>query len=135
MATTKELYDRYMWKMARIADVKNASAVLQWDQETYLPKKGAALRGQHLSTLSELSHQLFSEEELGNILTELANRELVDIEKRNIQLTLEDYQKNKKYSPDFVRKLSDQVNKTFHTWIEARRQNSFRILEKELGAL
>ncbi len=135
MATTKELYERYKLKMHRIADIKNATAVLQWDQETYLPKKGAALRGQQLSTLSELAHQLFSEEELGNTLKELSGRELNNVEKRNVELTLEDYQKNKKYSPDFVRKLSDQVNKTFHAWIEARRQNSFAVFEKDLSAL
>src|SRR5688572_20986025 len=135
MATTKELYDRYKEKMQRIADLKNASAVLQWDQETYLPKKGAVLRGQQLSTLSEMAHQLFSEEELGNILNELSGKDLGLIEKRNIELTLEDYQKNKKYSSEFVRKLSDQVNKSFHAWIEARRQNRFGVFENDLSAL
>ena len=122
--------------MHRIADLRNASAVLQWDQETYLPKKGAVMRGQQLSTLSEMSHQLFSEEELGNILNELMTREDIGLhEKRNIELTLEDYQKNKKYSAEFVRKLSDQVNKTFHAWIESRQKNSFPVFEKDLAAL
>src|SRR5215203_7456566 len=105
MATTKELYDRYKEKMHRIADLKNAHAVLQWDQETYLPKKGAAYRGQQLSTLSEIAHKLFSEDELGNILNDLSGKDLDLVEKRNIALTLEDYQKNKKYSSEFVRKI------------------------------
>ena len=136
MGATRELYNHYKEKMQRIADLRNASAVLQWDQETYLPKKGAEMRGRQLSTLSELSHQLFSEEELGNILTELKGKEdLNPIEKRNIELTLEDYQKNKKYSSEFVRKLSDQVNKTFHAWIESRQQNSFSFFENDLSAL
>ena len=68
---TAELYENYVRKMHRIADVRHASAVLQWDQETHLPPKGAAFRGQQISTLSEISHQLFSEEELGNLLQEL----------------------------------------------------------------
>ena len=134
MDSTK-LYNQYWQKMQRIADLKNAGAVLQWDQETYLPKKGAALRGKQLSTLSELAHQLFSEEDLGRILRELSGLELNTVEKRNVQLTLEDYEKNKKYSSEFVRKISDQVNKTFHSWIEARRQNSFSVYEKDLSAL
>ena len=122
--------------MQRIADVKNATAMLQWDQETYLPKKGAEIRGQQISTLSELSHQLFSEEELGGVLQELMGREdLAPGEKRNIELTFEDYTKNKKYSSQFVRKLADQVNKTFHSWIESRRKNAFSIFEKDIAAL
>lgn len=136
MASTKKLYEEYKAKMYRIADVRNANAVLQWDQETYLPKKGSAIRGKQLSTLSELAHQLFSEEKLGNLLNELAGREDMSIsEKRNIKLTLEDYQKNKKYSSEFVRKLSDQVSRSFHSWIEARRQNSFSFFEKDLTVL
>ena len=122
--------------MQRIADVRNANAVLQWDQETYLPKKGASIRGQQLSTLSEIAHQMFSENELGNILRELNEKDdLSFTEKRNVALTLEDYQKNKKYTSEFVRKLSDQVNKTFHSWIESRKQNSFSLFQNDLSAL
>lgn len=136
MATTKELYDQYKVKMQHIADLRHAHAVLQWDQETYLPKKGAEMRGRQLSTLSELAHKLFSEDDLGTILRELKGRGDIDIpEKRNVELTLEDYEKNKKYSSEFIRKLSDQVNKTFHSWIAAREQNSFFSFEKDLGAL
>lgn len=122
--------------MQRIADVRNANAILQWDQETHLPKKGAAIRGQQISTLSEISHQLFSEEELGNLLQELMGRNDIDPdEKRNVELTLEDYDKNKKYSSDFVRRLSEQVNKTFHAWIDSRQKNSFSVYQKDLTAL
>ena len=62
----------YVHLMCRIADVRAASAVLQWDQETYLPAGGAQFRGQQISTLSELAHELFSDEALGNLLNELA---------------------------------------------------------------
>ncbi len=122
--------------MRLIADVKFANAVLQWDQETYLPPKGAHFRGQQISTLSEISHRLFSEEELGNLLQELSGRnELSAAQKRNVERTNEDYRKNKKYTPEFVRKLSEQVNKAFHSWIEARKQNSFSVYESDLDAL
>lgn len=122
--------------MRLIADVKNANAVLQWDQETYLPAKGASFRGQQISTLSGISHRLFSENELGDLLQELLGRgDLSSQQKRNVERTNEDYQKNKKYSSEFVRKLSEQVNKAFHSWIESRKQNSFAVFEKDLDAL
>jgi len=136
MSNSEELYKSYVTKMHRIADVRNASAVLQWDQETYLPSKGAQFRGQQISTLSEMSHHLFSEDALGNILQELLQRnDLNADQKRNVQLTHEDYVKNKKYTPEFVRALSEQTNKAFHTWIESRKKNSFEIYQKDLDAL
>ncbi|MGV3658066.1 MAG: carboxypeptidase M32 [Chitinophagaceae bacterium] len=133
---TQQLYDSYHQQMQRIADVRHASAVLQWDQETYLPPKGAALRGQQLSTLSELAHQLFIDDGLGELLQELMAKGDLDVfQKRNVELTLEDYTKAKKYSSFFVRQLAEQINKTFHAWIEARKQNSFAAYQKDLETL
>src|ERR1700680_2565776 len=82
--STKELYSEYKKHMQRIADVKNASAVLEWDQETYLPPRGAGMRGQQLATLAELAHHLFTGESFGGQLQELNNRNgLSEKEKRN----------------------------------------------------
>lgn len=120
--------------MRKIADVKYALAVLQWDQETYLPAKGADLRGQQMATLSEIAHQLFADEQLGVLLNELsAANGLTAAQQRNVALTLEDYRKNKKYTPAFVRRLSESTSKSYHAWIEARKQNDFSVFEKKTG--
>ncbi|WP_224014573.1 carboxypeptidase M32 [Ferruginibacter albus] len=121
--------------MQKIADVKYASAVLQWDQETYLPSKGNEIRGRQIATLSEIAHEQFTDEKLGGLLNELNNAGLEDKQKKNISLTLEDYNRNKKFSSDFVRKLSEKTNKSFHAWIEARKANSFEIFQQPLHEL
>lgn len=134
--STGELYAAYKSNMQKIADLKYSSAVLQWDQETYLPLKGADARGRQLATLSELAHQLFTGNETGDLLKELVQRtDLNEEERKNAELSLEDFTKQKKYSSDFVRQLTEQINKTFHSWIEARKQNSFAVFEPELGKL
>ena len=90
--TSQQLYEQYTAQMRKIADVKYTLAVLQWDQETYLPAKGAALRGQQMATLSEIAHQLFADEQLGVLLNDLsAASELTFEQQRNVALTLEDY--------------------------------------------
>ncbi len=133
---TQELYNRYIELMRKITDIKKAADVLQWDQETYLPRKSSDIRGQQIATLTETAHHFFSAEQLGNILTELAGKnDLTENQKKNCELTLEDYLKNKKYSSQFVRKLSEQINKTFHAWIKAREMNSFSVFENELNVL
>ncbi len=134
--TTTELYQDYTQRLQRLADVRYAHAVLQWDQETYLPRKGAHFRGQQLSTLSEIAHNLFTDNALGAVLQDLlAKADLNADQKRNVELSWEDYSKAKKYTSGFVRRLSDQINKAFHAWIEARRQNAFSVFEKDLDAL
>ena len=134
--TTQEIYNGYQQRMQRIADIRFATSVLQWDQETYLPAKGAQFRGQQISTLTELSHDLFSRDELGNTLQELLSKDDLTIEqRRNIERNWEDYTKNKKYPSSFVRQLSEQINQTYHAWIEARKQNSFSHFVKDLDKL
>lgn len=133
---TQRLYDEYVEKMRKIADLRYASALLQWDQETYLPPKGAAIRGQQIATLSELAHHYFTDETLGALLQEmLGGNSLTPNEKRNVELTWEDYSKQKKLSSSFVRQLTETVNKSFHSWMEARKANDFRVFADDLAQL
>jgi carboxypeptidase Taq len=128
-----ELYNQYKEYLQKIADIKYASAVLQWDQETYLPPKGADTRGRQIATLSELAHEKFIDEKFGKLLEELVSRnEITGSEKRNVELSLYDFNRNKKLPAAFVRQMSEAVNKSFHAWIEARKQNSFGIFEQPL---
>ena len=129
------LYNDYHAAMRKIADVKYASAVLQWDQETYLPPSGAHFRGQQLATLSEVAHNLFIDEKLGKLLNDLNTLNLAPKAKRNVELSLEDYNKLAKFPSSFVRKMSETVSAAFHAWVEARKQNDFKRFEPALSAL
>lgn len=130
---TKNNYNQYKTTLQKIADIKYASAVLQWDQETYLPKNGNDARGRQIATLNELAHEKFTDEKFGELLNELSAQEnLSDKEKRNVQLSLEDFNKNKKLPSTFVRQMSEAVNKSFHAWIQARKENNFAIFENPL---
>src|ERR1044071_452415 len=104
------LYELYKISLRKIADVKYASAVLQWDQETYLPPKGANARGKQIATLTELARQMFTDDKFGDILRQLNEAAgLSDDEKKNVALTLEDYEKLKKFSSHFVAVMSEAV--------------------------
>lgn len=131
-----DLYTEYLLRMNKIADIRFAAAVLQWDQETYLPSKGATIRGQQLATLSETAHGLFTDETLGILLQNIMTKnDLGFKEKRNIELTWEDYTKQKKFTSAFVRELSEAVSKSFHSWMEARKANDFSVFVRDLSKL
>ncbi len=126
-------YNQYKSALQKIADIKYASAVLQWDQETYLPKNGNDARGRQIATLNELAHEKFTDTTLGDLMSELLlSNLLTDHEKRNVTLSLEDYHKSQKLPSTFVRKMSETVNKSFHSWIKARKENNFSIFESPL---
>ncbi len=127
------LYKQYKTKFQKIADVKYASAVLQWDQETYLPPKGGEIRARQIATLCELAHEHLTEKSLGELLLKVLNDETLSTsQKRNVEISLADFNKNKKLPPSFVRQLSETVNKSFYAWIQARKENNFSCFEKPL---
>ena len=131
-----DLYNEYKLQMSKIADIRYATAVLQWDQETYLPTRGAAIRGQQIATLSEIAHRFFTDEQFGKLLQDsLSSDGLSSEHKRNVELTWEDYTKQKKFSSAFVRELSETVSRCFHSWMAARKENDFSIFAGELSRL
>jgi carboxypeptidase Taq len=117
----------------KIADIKYAISVLNWDQETYMPSKGQKFRAQQIATLSGLAHELATSPEYEKVIMDLKDEyELNPIEERNVELLLSDYEKSKKLSADFVIKLSQATSKSFHSWIQARKANDFSIFAPEL---
>lgn len=130
---SEQLYQQYISVFQKIADIKYASAVLQWDQETYLPKKGNDFRGRQIASLNETSHELFTNEKTGALLQELSVREdLNDHQRRNVELSLEDYTRNIKFPSSFIRKMSETINTSFHAWIAARKANDFTLFQQPL---
>ncbi len=129
-------YEKYVAMMQKVADVRNAIAVLSWDQETYQPAMGADFRGQQISTLSGLAHDLFLNPELEKVLIDLQTDDsLTDSQKKNAQLSFDDLKREKKYSTAFVEENSKAISEAYHAWVEARSKNDFKIFEPKLKKL
>ncbi|HEY8388787.1 MAG TPA: carboxypeptidase M32, partial [Parasegetibacter sp.] len=123
-------------KMQKIADIRYAAALLQWDQETYMPKKGADFRSRQVATLSEFAHQKFTDKSLGDLIRTLSfSGELPEKERANVKLSLEDYERSTRLTPAFVREMAETVSESFNAWIRAREENNFTIFAPSLAKL
>lgn len=133
---TKERYQAYVHLMQKIADLKYSAAVLQWDQETYMPAGSAEGRARQLATLTEMAHSIFVAENTEHLLEDLLqDKELAAREKANVALTLYDYQKEKKLSAQFVRELSEATSRGFQSWVNAKKHNDFSLFESDLDTI
>ncbi len=120
-------YQKYLELRRKITDINLAAAVLHWDQEVHLPPKGAQHRAQQLSTLAGVAHEIKTSVEYGDVLKALRDEnDLTNKEKRNAEISWETYEKTLKYSTEFVMKLSEITSKTYHAWIEARKNDDFK---------
>lgn len=134
--SSKDLYQSYKEIAQKAADLNNASAVLGWDQEVYMPEKGFDIRGRQLATLASLAHEMVTSESYGELLKELMTRvDLTDDEKSNVQLSYEDYDKNSKLTASFVEELTQQTSRSYNAWIQARKENKYSIYAPELDKM
>ncbi len=129
-------YKALKQQLQKIADIGFASAVLSWDQETYMPPKGAAMRAQQLSTLAGVAHKLFTNEDMGKILTGLHKDEsLNERERKNVLLCLEEFEKQKRYSTEFVEEMSYTVSVCMQAWQQAKEKKDFSLYAPHLEKL
>lgn len=133
MQPSSELYQQYLDITQKVADIQYASAVLEWDQEVYMPSKGFAQRGRQLATLAAQAHDLATDAKYGNLLAELTQRhDLSPQQQANVRLSYEDYQKNSKLPSSFIEALTRQSSLSFNTWIKAREGNNYHAYAAEL---
>jgi carboxypeptidase Taq len=133
---SNKLYESYKETTQKSADLQFASAVLQWDQEVYMPPKGYTARGRQLSTLASIAHEWLTDDKYGDVLKKLADEKgLSENEAANARLSLEDYEKNKKLPISFVEKITQQTSDSYNAWIQARKENDFKVYAGELGKM
>lgn len=137
MLTLKEKYEQYVTRMRKVQDINSTLALLHWDNEVNAPAKGAKLRAQQIATLSATAHDWLTAPELGELLHELYERrsELDENEAKNVELSLELYNKEKKLSVDFVKAFSNAKSNAFHAWMKARKAKDFSLYKNELKTI
>lgn len=136
MNNPKGLYNQYKEINQRAADFNHAAAVLEWDQEVYMPRKGFAFRGRQLATLAAQAHELTTSEKYKSLLYQLKDADgLSEEEQRNAALSLEDFEKNSRLPASFIERLSHQTSASYEAWLKARKENDFKIFLPELGRM
>ena len=124
--------------LAEVSDLDAASALLGWDQQTYMPPGGTGRRGQQLGTLQSLSHTKFITPEVGRLLealnVEIGNLDPDSDDARLIKVTTRQYKKAVKVPPEWVVEFAEQTTLGSQVWQEARTEKDFLkfqpILEK-----
>ncbi len=120
-------------RLLDIQHLKDAAALLSWDQETYMPAGGGQTRAEQLATLQTLAHAKFVSPDIEDLLlhhidptTGLANTEAIDdASKALLRETWRDFSRAKKLPSDFVNRRERECSLAQQVWAEARRRDDF----------
>ncbi len=123
-------------RLREINDLNAASALLGWDQMTYMPPGGAQARAQQIATLQRLSHEKLTDPALGKLLDGLQPHEEslpYDSDGASlIRVARRDYGRAVNVPALFVAELSEHTARTFQVWNEARPANDFAAVQPHL---
>ncbi len=116
-------------RLAEVFDLNQAAAVLDWDQQTYMPPGGAENRGQQLATLQRIEHDKFVQEEVGRLLDDLqpyaAQLEPDSDDARLVKVTRRQYDKKVKVPGEWVAENAVATTAAYKAWGKARAENDF----------
>jgi len=114
-----------MAKVAELADIGHAEGMLSWDQETYMPPKGAAMRARAQGTLAGLHHERLTAPELVGLVKDLKGQDLTGDAAVNVREVGRSQDRALKIPKELVVELSQTESLSHEAWIAAREKADF----------
>ena len=133
----EEKFNELKNRLQEINDINSASAVLSWDQTTYMPPGGAAARGRQMATLGRISHEKFTDVAIGKLLDELTTwAESLDDDSDDaalIRVTKQNYDRMVKVPTELMAGLMQHRAVIYQKWTQARPNNDFAAVQDDLA--
>lgn len=120
-------------ELLRIAKIKSAISLLQWDLATYIPPNGIEWRAEVLGELSEYVFSLLTSERLGELIYEAQEEAENEEDIALVRLTKKEYEKHKKIPRDLFIEFQKKRAIAEKLWEEARKKDDFSILQESLS--
>ncbi len=122
-----EKYEKFMQKTAELADLGHAQALLGWDQETYMPARGTALRARSQGTLAGISHERLTHPDYVALVGDLQEADLDADQAVNVREVERSQRRALKIPKDLVVELRQTESLSHEAWVEARQKADFSL--------
>jgi len=107
--------------------LSNASALLGWDQQVYMPKKASQDRAEQATILDGILHKKITDDKFYKAVLSLSKSKLPNDDARTIEILKRDLGKARKLPNEFIEELSKTTSQAFDAWQEARERKDFKI--------
>jgi carboxypeptidase Taq len=111
--------------LAPLADLRGLLDLLSFDQETIMPKAGAAARGQQEATVRALLHEGMISDELGELLDTVAASGVNGDDAALVRVVRRDAEKARRVPTDLVTRIALASNEAQEAWVDARKNDDF----------
>jgi carboxypeptidase Taq len=124
-----DAYAELVRRSKELGVLGSCAAVLGWDQQTYMPTKGAGLRGEQMAFLAGLAHSKATEPVVGELLAAVEGSDLVadpDSDAgANVREMRRGYDRATKLPAALVEELARATTAAQQAWQQAKAANDF----------
>ncbi len=122
-------------RLGEIHDLSRAASLLAWDERTMMPAAGAGSRSQQLGTLAKVRHEMFCDDEIGNLVEQL--RSTLDgdgdgdersIDADLVRIVARDWEKARRVPSSLRAEMAQASSVAEHAWVEAKEAADFAML-------
>jgi carboxypeptidase Taq len=122
-------YDELKERVAEIADLEAAGALLGWDQQVKMPPGGAEVRAEQLATLGRLAHEALTSDEVGRLLERLGpfeeSQPYDSDEASLVRLVRRDWEKARRVPAELQGEIARAGSLAMPVWVKARQESDF----------
>ncbi len=123
--------------MAELADLRNVSQLLDWDQQTMMPPRGALGRAEAAATIQRISHEMFVSDDTGRLIEAAAGRlngaNSDSDEAALIRVVRRRWEKARRVPGQLAADMARAGSVGQQAWIVARRESDFASFMPYLG--
>lgn len=134
------LYQKITELSTKAALFSGISMLLEWDQETFMPKGAIEIRSKQVELIASLGHKEKTSKEFAEGLSQLIDietgvlksDELTERQAAALREWRRDYNNAVKLPSSFVEEFANVTSAATHAWAEARSKNQFKSFQAHL---
>src|SRR5437762_13205455 len=127
--SAEEAYSDLIRRIKECSLLNSCASVLGWDERTYMPRQGAALRGDQMALLARLAHEMMTAPVMGDLLATVEGSLLVKDREApaaaNVREIRRSYDRAVKLPKELVEELARVTSQAQQVWQEARQASNF----------
>ncbi len=134
-AEAPDAYEQLLEHYRRISYLQSASGVLSWDQQVTMPDAGTPARSKQQSTISGLSHELLTDDDVADWLDTLDGTDLTGKQAAVVREIDRQHRRNDRVPQEVVEEISRKSSEALPVWEEAKETDDFELFAPTLEEL
>jgi carboxypeptidase Taq len=119
-------YDQFILYWRETALLGSCSALLGWDERTYMPRAGSRFRAEQIALLARLVHERLTDPRIGGWLEALEASSLNEDQAANVREIRRSHERAIRVPTRLVEELARTTTQAQQAWVDARAASDFR---------